>query len=99
MGENVACNVRGNKKSPLQVHQVHFLIAFMSLGYELVVFTSSSKFIKFMSSIQQLALSIESLNLDVDLRDGLACCVRRDVKTPAQRSRRSLAFCFHRDKW
>jgi hypothetical protein len=32
---------------PKQVHEVHLLFAFMSLGYELVVFTSSCKFIKF----------------------------------------------------
>jgi hypothetical protein len=35
------------KFSPKQVHEVHLLFAFMSLGYELVVFTSSCKFIKF----------------------------------------------------
>ena len=41
------------KRLPLQVHQVHFACGFMSLGHELVLFTSSCKFIKFI--FQRLA--------------------------------------------
>jgi hypothetical protein len=44
-----------SKKHSLQVHQVHPLFAFISLGYELVVFDKFIKFIKFISSTQQLS--------------------------------------------
>jgi hypothetical protein len=37
-----------SKKPLLQVHQVHSVFAFMSLGYELVVFDKFIMFIKFM---------------------------------------------------
>jgi len=45
---HLAIRVRGcRKKSLLQVHQVHSAFAFMSLGYELVVFDKFIMFIKF----------------------------------------------------
>ena len=43
----LARGMRDMQKNPVQVHQVHFLITFMNLGYELVVFYKFIKFIKF----------------------------------------------------
>jgi len=43
----LAYRVRGNQKPPVQVHQVHSLFRFMSLGHELVDFDMFIKFIKF----------------------------------------------------
>jgi hypothetical protein len=57
----LARDVRGDAKTPAQVHQVHSAFAFMSLGHELVVF---DKFIMFIKFIRPWQICNEAILID-----------------------------------
>jgi hypothetical protein len=56
--------VRRKPKNPPQVHQVHFMFAFMSLEYELVDFDMFIKFIKFIRNDSCKVVSCQLLVKD-----------------------------------